>query len=251
MSAYPCPKGHPSTDPDYCSECGARIGASTVVGLATTSAVPAPSAEVCPDCSTPRTPGARYCEVCRYDFEQGSPSGQAAPSVAAVVGQADPVAPAVVEQAPVASLAGGAFASGSPGVDVTPPSGEALPTTAPRLNIVVTVDPSLAEDDDMRKQCPTDTPDLVFPLDLDENLVGRRSDDRKIFPEISVNDPGVSHRQLKILRQPDGSFAVLELGSANGTSLNGVALKAGLLTPLAAGDELTLGMWTRLKVRRR
>jgi hypothetical protein len=126
------------------------------------------------------------------------------------------------------------------------------PSLAPvRLNLVVVTDPSLAEDDEMRKQCPTDAPELVFPLDLDENLVGRRSDARKIFPEIDLNDPGVSHRQLKILRQPDGNFAVLELGSANGTTLNGVALKPGLVTPLADGDELILGMWTRLKLRRR
>ena len=30
MATYQCPKGHISTDPDYCSECGALIGQSTV-----------------------------------------------------------------------------------------------------------------------------------------------------------------------------------------------------------------------------
>jgi hypothetical protein len=119
------------------------------------------------------------------------------------------------------------------------------------VNVVVATDPSLAEDEEMRKRCPQDAPELVFPLDLDETLVGRRSDDRKIFPEIDLNDPGVSHRQLKLLRQPDGSFAALELGSANGTTLNGVALKPGLITPVAAGDELIVGMWTRLLLRPR
>ena len=33
--------------------------------------------------------------------------------------------------------------------------------------------------------------------------------------------------------------------------LNGVELKPGLLTPLAPGDELLVGMWTRLQLRRR
>ena len=121
-------------------------------------------------------------------------------------------------------------------------------TAATRLNVVVVTDPSLA-DDDMRSQCPQNAPELVFPLDVDENLVGRRSDAKKIFPEIDLSDPGVSHRHLKLLRQPDGSFAALELGSANGTTLNGVALKPGLITPVAAGDELLVGMWTRLQLR--
>jgi hypothetical protein len=126
-----------------------------------------------------------------------------------------------------------------------------ISTSAPRLNVVVVTDPSLAEDEEMRKKCPPDAPELVFPLDLDETLVGRRSDGKKIFPEIDLDDPGVSHRQLKLLRQPDGGFAALELGSANGTTLNGVALKPGLITPVSAGDELIVGMWTRLQLRPR
>jgi hypothetical protein len=103
----------------------------------------------------------------------------------------------------------------------------------------------------MRQKCPPNAPELVFPLDLDETLIGRRSDGRKIYPEIDLDDPGVSHRQFKLLRQPDDSFAALELGSINGTKLNGVALTPGLITPVAAGDELIVGMWTRLRLRPR
>jgi pSer/pThr/pTyr-binding forkhead associated (FHA) protein len=136
-------------------------------------------------------------------------------------------------------------------VDATAADSQPTPTSAPRLNIVVITDPSLVEDEEERKLCPQNTPELVFPLDLDENLVGRRSDPMKIYPEIDLEDPGVSHRHLKFIRQPDGSFAVLELGSKNGTTLNGAALKPGLVTPLAAGDELLVGTWTRLQVRRR
>jgi hypothetical protein len=139
----------------------------------------------------------------------------------------------------------------SAAVDAAAAGGAPPSTPAPRLNLVVITDPTLVDDEDMRKQCPQGAPELVFPLDLDENLVGRRSDAKKIFPEIDLSDPGISHRQLKLLRQPDGSFAALELGSANGTTLNGVALKPGLATPVAAGDELLVGLWTRLQLRRR
>jgi pSer/pThr/pTyr-binding forkhead associated (FHA) protein len=116
---------------------------------------------------------------------------------------------------------------------------------------VVVTDPSLVEDEEQRKQCPQGEPDLTFPLDLEENLVGRRSDDKKIYPEIDIRDPGVSHRQLKIIRQPDGSYSALELGSANGTTLNGTPLKPGLPTPIAVGDELIIGLWTRLRIQGR
>jgi pSer/pThr/pTyr-binding forkhead associated (FHA) protein len=81
--------------------------------------------------------------------------------------------------------------------------------------------------------------------------VVRLSSTRKIFPEIDIRDPGVSHRHLKIVRQADGSFVALELGSANGTTLNGAALKPGLPTPIAAGDELLVGLWTRLRIQGR
>jgi FHA domain len=252
MATYQCPKGHTSTDPDYCSECGALIGPSTVASAMVAASAPLPGSEVCPDCQTPRTHGARFCEVCRYDFEKGSSSGHMSPSSAEPAVTIAPPSVAPREPAVVAAVgAGDAPPVASAGVDSAAAGSAPLASPVPRLNVVVVTDPSLVEDEEMRKQCPQDAPELVFPLDMDENLVGRRSDARKIFPEIDLSDPGVSHRQLKLLRQPDGSFAALELGSANGTTLNGVALKPGLVTPLAAGDELLVGMWTRLQLRRR
>ena len=252
MSTYQCPKGHTSTDPDYCSECGALIGQATVSSATTATRAASPGVEVCPDCMTPRTPGARFCEVCRYEFDTGKPGSQTSPS------SADPVVPnASPEVAPSSSASNAPVAASA----TTSPQATPAATTisdsavvsapAQRLNVVVITDPSLVEDEEDRKQCPQGEPDLIFPLDLDENLVGRREDARKIFPEIDIRDPGVSHRHLKIVKQADGSFVALELGSANGTTLNGAALKPGLPTPIAVGDELLLGLWTRLRIQRR
>jgi len=253
MATYQCPKGHASTDPNYCSECGALIGASTISQATPASPAPSVPAEVCPNCQTPRAPGARFCEVCRYDFESGSSGGEhvsASPAAAAATSAPPGVVPA--EQSSSAAVAaGGAASAVGAAPDAAAAASAPISTAAPRLNVVVVTDPSLAEDEEMRKQCPANAPELVFPLDLDETLVGRRSDTRKIYPEIDLNDPGVSHRQLKLLRQPDGSFVALELGSANGTTLNGVELTPGLMTPVTAGDELIVGMWTRLQLRPR
>ena len=252
MATYQCPKGHISTDPDYCSECGARIGQPTVPSVPPAPGAASPGVEVCPDCMTPRTPGARFCEVCRYEFDTGKPGAQVSPPAADPVLQntSSDVAssPSAINAPAAASAATPAQATPA----VTKPA-DSIPVSAPaqRLNVVVITDPSLVEDEEERKQCPQGEPELIFPLDLDENLVGRRSDANKIFPEIDIRDPGVSHRHLKILRQADGSFVALELGSANGTTLNGAALKPGLPTPIAAGDELLVGLWTRLRIQGR
>jgi hypothetical protein len=247
MATFQCPKGHTSTDPDYCSECGTRIGQTTVASaVASTASAPAPSGgvEICPDCMTPRTPGARFCEVCRYEFDTGKPGTQAASAPAAQSGAA--AAPATSGAAATSAVSGQA----SP-VAATAATSAPLAGVTQRLNVVVIADPSLTDDEEEKKQCPVNEPELIFPLDLEENLVGRRSDAKKIYPEVDIRDPGVSHRHLKFVRQADGSFVVLELGSANGTTLNGNALKPGLPTPIAAGDELILGMWTRLRIRGR
>ena len=241
MATYQCPKGHASTDPDYCSECGALIGAPTISAAVVAPTAAATGLDVCPDCQTPRTPGARYCEVCRFDFEAAStptaaPTAAPSPADTVVIPQvivpaaAPPAAPPVAPQA------------------LAPDSSPIVPV---RLNVIILADPTIPDDEAIRQQCPKDEPPLTFPLDLDENLVGRRSENKKIFPEIDISDPGVSHRHLKFLRQPDGTFAALELGSSNGTALNGTPLKPGLLTPVKAGDEMILGLWTRLQLRSR
>jgi len=234
--SYKCPKcqGN-STDPDYCSECGALIGTTTLGNEAPPTPQPTvgatnASGEVCPDCLTPRTGGSRFCEVCRYDFQTKS-SGAGMPD-------------APVTDRPVQTDA--AAARPAP---TQAPEFIAHPVST-KIDVAVIVDPSLVTQPDMLATCPKDTPERVFPLDLDENLVGRRSDGKGIFPEIEINDPGVSRRHLKFIKQ-QGGFAALELGSSNGTLLNGSPLVSGVSTPVKAGDELVIGLWTRLQLRSR
>lgn len=223
--AYVCPKdsSHLSEDADYCSVCGTKINAAP---LSAPSSAPARvllngsavSTEVCPDCGLARNAGARFCEVCRYDFDV---QASAQPSVPA------PVAPPVV----------------------TTPAPTVTPSALQSWQVTVAVDPSLYVDPDPAQPCPTGEPERVFPLDLTENLIGRRSDRRDIHPEVPLTDTGVSHRHAKLLKQADGSLILLELGSTNGTELNGVEVPAGVPTPLADGDQITLGCWTRMTVR--
>jgi pSer/pThr/pTyr-binding forkhead associated (FHA) protein len=62
-------------------------------------------------------------------------------------------------------------------------------------------------------------------------------------------DAGVSRRHALLLRRPDGGVLVRDLGSANGTLLNGKEVPPGVDTPWNEGDTLAVGAWTRLALR--
>ncbi|MEP6946776.1 MAG: protein kinase [Acidobacteriota bacterium] len=89
----------------------------------------------------------------------------------------------------------------------------------------------------------------AYPLDKNENLVGRRDPMSNIFPEVDLSkyDPQtkISRRHARIWR--DGSdFLVEDLGSSNGTLLLGrvsdtLRLSPHKPHPIASGDRLRIG----------
>ena len=58
--------------------------------------------------------------------------------------------------------------------------------------------------------------------------------------EVVLNHPDVSRRHFRLFRA-DGALMVEDLGSMNGTVLDGVALAAGVAAPLAGGARLRVG----------
>jgi hypothetical protein len=83
-------------------------------------------------------------------------------------------------------------------------------------------------------------------LDIgDDLLIGRKDHARGIFPDVDLGldggyDAGVSRRHA-ILSHADGVYAVEDLGSANGTFVNGQRLPPQQPARLANGDELKCG----------
>ena len=224
-----CRDGHESSEPDYCSVCGAPIlsGSSSGSRAASPSGAPGPSG-ACPSCGEPRAdPDARFCEVCRYDFvaKKAGPPPQAR-GVAA--------APPVAASSPA-----------------PPPAQPGGPKVGAGWKLLVSVDASLDTDPDPAAPCPSGEPEHVFDFDGAEMLVGRRDDRRDIRPDIPVADPGSSRRHAKFVRNADGSVALQDLSSMNGTSLNGALVTAGSRQTLKEGDEITLGRWTRIQLRRK
>ena len=53
-----------------------------------------------------------------------------------------------------------------------------------------------------------------------------------------------------IARRGDGSYTIEDVGSTNGTEVNGRALPSHDPVTLADGDRIQLGAWTTMTVRR-
>jgi len=73
-----------------------------------------------------------------------------------------------------------------------------------------------------------------------------------VSPEIDLTgppaDPAVSRLHAVLVAQPDGSWALIDPGSENGTSVNGTDVEIGELVPLRSGDCISLGAWTTITI---
>jgi pSer/pThr/pTyr-binding forkhead associated (FHA) protein len=96
-------------------------------------------------------------------------------------------------------------------------------------------------------------PERRFRLTGREMRIGRRSVSRGLEPEIDLTgpptDPGVSHLHAVLIPEPDGTWAVLDPGSSNGTIVNGNEIVAGVRVPLHDGDRICVGAWTVLTLQ--
>ena len=100
--------------------------------------------------------------------------------------------------------------------------------------------------------CPLRT----FALAGEQIRVGRRSVSRGIAPEIDLTgpplDPGISHLHVLLNRMPDGSWQLVDPGSANGTRINDGSDAVATNEPvaLADGDRIHIGAWTTITLRK-
>jgi hypothetical protein len=133
------------------------------------------------------------------------------------------------------------------GASVVPPL--ASVATAPgqgRWDLIATVDAVLYGKPN--PQAPVGQPPQQFTLYATENLIGRGGTEVRVQIPI-YNDVGVSRRQALLLCKPDGTLLLRDVGSANGTQLNGVDIIPGVDTPVKDGDVIAVGAWTRILVQ--
>lgn len=237
-----CPAGHDSTTSDYCDTCGARMPADTLpagVPASAGSADARPAAdEPCPDCGAPRT--GRFCEECGHDFTTGTPGVVPAPLSAPVQASAAPEpAPAPVAAEP------------DPEPEPTAPTGWVAEVAADRA-YYETIRAAGNADVKFPPYCP----ERRIHLTGVHVRIGRRSSARGLTPEIDLagppEDPGVSHLHALLLPGDDGSLALVDPGSTNGTTVNSATepVEVNAVVPLADGDRIHVGVWTTITVRR-
>ncbi len=90
----------------------------------------------------------------------------------------------------------------------------------------------------------------------DHVRIGRHSKTKGITPDIDLSgdleDTGVSHRHAVLMRQPSGSWALVDQDSTNGTFLNAEEdpLPPNQPVALSHGDQVHVGAWTTLTLER-
>jgi hypothetical protein len=209
--SFTCPKGHSSVRDDYCDVCGAK---NRNVVERFMSAVPsAAPEEPCPVCRTVREGADRYCTHCAYDFETG---------------QVFAPAPAPPE-----------------------PSWPYAPAdeVAPLLGLVVVL--SVDADRSQELGCPPPPQgrsERIFIVDRPSMVIGRDEDGDLQIP--IVDDPYVSRQHAEIV-EVAGGWCIRDLGSTNGTRVNGDDLVGSEAKAIEPDDVIELGCFSTLTVRAR
>jgi hypothetical protein len=234
---FTCPKGHNSTESDYCSECGAKIagGAEVKAEVLSTSAFSSSSLSslTCPDCLAPHeSDSGDFCEICGYNFSNGKHGELAVPNIPVSLSTTIPEIQSELDHPEEESGKS--------------PAKEQILTIW--WELTATVDPSLRHPES--PEPPTTQSPLTFSLKPGTNLIGRSNSVRAIYPDIPLDfDNAVSHRHAILSCQSDGTLTLRDIGSSNGTVLRGEELKPMIDVLLQDGDEFTLGHWTRITIK--
>jgi hypothetical protein len=224
-----CPRGHESSDEEYCDVCGLALNASAPQPASPAKPEPAdPAGGACSNCGSALD--GRFCENCGYD------------SLAAPPPRTEPQPTPVAEPVP------------TPAAPAAPRSRAWTATVVADREYYNTVMAEGGPDADAI-DFPRFCPERFFPLKGKEITIGRRSTSRGINPDIDLTgppeDPGVSHLHAVFLIEPDGRLSIVDLKSSNGTTLNDnkTTLSPNVPAPLSDGDRIHVGAWTTITVR--
>ena len=219
----------------------------------------------CPQCGAQNLPGLAYCENCGSPLPQqapaAAPAGLPAQAPLATTGAAAPDLATPSTPAPPDQSVAAAPQPVAPVDQPAPAVGVATHAAADANLVAADSDASAAQPATAAPSVPApaapvpSAPTLVitfpsgqsFTMQGSEANVGRTDVAQSWHPELDVipygggaPDLGVSRHQARIVQQ-DGSFAVIDMGSTNGTYVNGRAASYNQPVPLQDGDTLSFG----------
>jgi rRNA maturation protein Nop10 len=224
-----CPNGHISTSNDYCSVCGVKMTADPEPVAACDP--DKSQSTVCPKCQTTQLDAdAQFCENCGHKLEE------AVPKEAAPIETSSPAIPAPSSPAPDAL----------PESESTSSDRAAHPPGA-GWRVECRVFKDAAPDQTTPRAVYESSTEITLKNPVTQ--IGRTSQKRNIHPEITCDwDDAVSHRHAKIEVDPEGNAFLVDIGSTNGTMLNGQLISANTPVQLKDGDRISLGGKTALIV---
>jgi hypothetical protein len=213
MTSALCPNGHASESTDYCDNCGARLG-TLISGT-----------------DDERDEDSDVVDVAAFAAREPEPC----PKCGATQ----------LEDDPFCENCGHRFGSD-----------DLLVAETRKWQVVITADRNqfdrVAQADLV---FPIDQPSRVVTLSDPEIRIGRRSETRGVQAQVECSvapeDPGVSHLHAVLVRDEAGGYAIRDLGSLNGTTMNDdpTPIARDTLIPLAEGDRVHIGAWTTLTIR--
>ncbi|MGK5639638.1 FHA domain-containing protein [Streptomyces sp. URMC 126] len=249
-------------------------------------------AELCPQCRTPREAQAPFCEECAYNFLTGTASPYVTPPQPHGFQSAPPPPPQPTPPHTFDYHGSRPSRINRPAEPLTPQhtspglDGDGdwmLPPPAPAPDNPYAYDPGppaaapapagwiavIAPDRDYFRSMmnrsgpeaaglnlPAYSPEQQCRLTGPQVTIGRRRHSTGESPDIDLSrppeDPGVSHQHAVLVEQPDGSWAVVDQDSTNGTTINGSEdpIQPYVPVPLHDGDRVHVGAWTTITVRR-
>ncbi|MGQ4444404.1 FHA domain-containing protein, partial [Streptomyces violaceoruber] len=164
---------------------------------------------------------------------------------------------------------GGGYGYPQPGATQAPPPGQGFPQQPQRPQQPATWSATIGPDREyfmamMQRSgpeaaglnLPAYSPEQQRTLTGNQITIGRRRHSTGDTPDIDLavppEDPGVSHQHAVLVQQPDGSWAVVDQNSTNGTTVNGgeEPIQPFVPVPLQDGDRVHVGAWTTITVRR-
>jgi hypothetical protein len=251
-ASEPCPRCGTPRVGQFCEACGYKFG------TAQPPWAPAPPA-------APRSSGLSSPSQPR-PAPWPPPSSQPLPSSQPPPWPPVPSGAPVSSAAPVPSASSLASAPSAPSVPTAPPvsaTRPAAPASYAQAVWTAVVTSDRAYHESVQAAGDPDSAAVPFPgyyaerrfrLTGSQMRIGRRSVSRGIDPEIDLTgppaDPGISRLHAVLIAAPDGGWAVLDPGSANGTLVNGTEVPTGVEVPLHDGDRINLGGWTAITVHR-
>jgi hypothetical protein len=250
-----CADGHQTRSTDYCDVCGSALGAAPA---------PDPAAlRLCPNCHAPTS--GRFCEGCGHDCALPPPTATSPRpgdgSDATDQARADFGAASAGRR--TESSRAGAHPDHRGGSDPAmiatgaPPDSDRSRVWVARIyadrEFYARVQARKGPDAD-RVEFPDFYPERRIILRGNQFLIGKRSASQGIVPEIDLGiapaDIGVSRAHAMIQVGQRGALTVTDLGSTNGTSLDGAEtpITAQQAVALREGSRIHVGGWTTIAI---